>query len=78
MNETLTRFNKFLEDNHPGYEECMVCKGINEKGKTNYFLVEKHKGNGCDIYIINAHMWSDWYFWWEGCVCPWEIIFKSK
>lgn len=78
MNETLTRFKKFLEDNHPGYNECLVCKGVNEKGTAAYFLIEKHKGANCDLYIINSHIWSEWDFLWKDVECPWEIIFKSK
>lgn len=78
MREALDRLFKFIDSNHPGYEECMVCKGTNEKGNPDYFLVEKHKGSGCDLYIINSHMWFDYEYIWKDVECPWEIIFKTK
>lgn len=84
--DVLNRFRKFLDDNHPGYEKCMVCKEEKEithfdgevKKETKYYLVEKHRGNGCDLYIINSHMWWDWGFCWKDVDCPWEVIFKSE
>lgn len=72
----------FIERNHPGYEECLVCKETftNDEGEemSKYYIIEKHKGNNCDIYLINDRMWYDWTFKWKGSECPWEVIFKSK
>ena len=80
MEEPIDRLYNFIVNNHPGYEECLVCKSkqADNDGLNEYFLVEKHRGSNCDLYIINAHLWHDYTFMWEENEEPWEIIFKSK
>ena len=85
MND-LEKFYEFLDKNHPGYGECMVCKCVlptkegssnEEQNKIYYFCIEKHKlSEKMDNYTINWRLWYDFLYFWKGD--NWEIIYKSK
>lgn len=78
--ETIDALFRFLEENHPGFEEAMVCKRtfIFEKDeRTDWFLVEKHKAAmGKPLYIINGHLWHDYGFKFDSDN-PWSVVWKS-
>lgn len=80
--ETIDALFNFLEENHPGFEEAMVCTRSfaldNGEGRIDWFLVEKHKAAmGKPLYIINGHLWHDYAFKFD-VDNPWKIAWKSK
>jgi len=82
MEKPIDRLYKFLQDNHPGYDECMVCK-CKEKDyegndKIEYLIIEKHECASGDLFLINTRLWYDYDFKWRDGDPNWEIIFKSK
>ena len=70
------KLKEFLDQNHPGINEALVCKSIGEK-YSEFLLIEKHKISNGELYIINSHIYSDYDFLWEE-TGPWEICWKSK
>lgn len=75
--EKLDSLYNFLEENHPGYGECMLCKTFYKENKTRYLLIEKMKASNGDIFTVNSSFWWDYTFLWDN-ENPWEILFKSK
>lgn len=72
----MKEFEKFLEDNHPGIDECMVCLSVSEKRK-EYLLIEKHKIANGFMFTINSRFFYDYNFLWDE-TGPWKICWKSK
>ena len=72
----MKEFKKFLEDNHPGIGECMVCLSVGEERK-EYLLIEKHEIANGFLFTINSRFFYDYDFLW-GKTGPWKICWKSK
>lgn len=70
------KLKEFLDQNHPGVNEAMVCKSIDEDF-SEFLLIEKHQVSNGDLYIINSHIYADYNFLWEE-TGPWQILWKSK
>lgn len=71
------KYDDFLEKETPGEGGCMLCEGINEKSKTEFFLVQRRHASNGDIFVVNSYFHYDYAFLWNE-ENPWKILYKKE